>query len=57
MLCTRLYRKEVVLREGSVLKIRGHPRDLVQVEAVSTKYLNILVRRKKRFLNILYNNY
>jgi len=26
-----IYRKEVVLREGSVLKIRGHPRDLVQV--------------------------
>ena len=29
-----LHRKEVTLHVGSVLKIRGHPRDLVQVDRV-----------------------
>ena len=29
-----LHRKEVTLHVGSVLKIRGHPRDLVQVYKV-----------------------
>ena len=29
-----LHRKEVTLHVGSVLKIRGHPRDLVQVGPV-----------------------
>ena len=29
-----LHRKEVTLHAGSILKIRGHPRDLVQVDFV-----------------------